>query len=210
MVKIRGGKYDGSPMKLLPHLLALSGISGLLTAGESGDYQVITLKDKSVLRAQVVEMSGGFYHAKSPVLGDLKIPSSEIISICAEQAAARPAEKIAPEMKGPSGALSETAPADLAGLQSAVAAKVKSLVATPEGMNSLMEFSRNPEVKSVMNDPQVMQSIKAGDYNALMNSPAIKQLLDDPQARGFIQSIMKPKPADLPTPAPAGRPSPTE
>lgn len=94
MAKIRGGKYDGSPMKLLPHLLALSGISGLLTAGESGD--------------------------------------------------------------------------------------------------------------------SVMQSIKAGDYNALMNLPAVRQLLDDPQAREFIQSIMKSKPAAPLSPAPAGRPSPTE
>lgn len=196
-------------MKLLPHLIALFGVYGLLTAGEPSEFQVITLKDKSVLRAQVVEMSGGFYHAKSPVLGDMKIPSSEIISIYAEATTTSPAEKIGTG-KALSTASSETAPADLARLQAAVSAKVRSLVTTQEGMNALMELSKKPEVKAVMNDPQVMQGIKNGDYNALMNAPAIKQLLDDPQTKDFIQSVMNHKPEDRPSLPPVSPPSPTE
>lgn len=202
-------EYDGKSMKLLAHFIALFGVYGLLTAGEPGEFQVITLKDKSVLRAQVVEMSGGFYHAKSPVLGDMKIPSSGIISICAEATATSPAAKIGTG-KALSSASSETAPADLAGLQAAVSSKVRSLITTNEGMNALMELSRKPEVQAVMNDPQVMQGIKNCDYNALMNSPAIKQLLDDPQTKGFVRSVMNQKPEAPTSPAPAGPPSPNE
>lgn len=188
---------------------AILGLSALLHAGVD-DLQVITLKDKSTIRARVVEMSEGVYHAWSPSLGELKIPSSEILSIDAKPAAPDPVAQFSTGQKDQTPAAPEISPDDLAGLQSAVSSKVMSLVTTREGKESLMAFSKNPEVKAVLNDPQVMQAIKSGDYTALMNSPAVKQLLDEPQTKALVQRVMDQKPAAPAALTPAGPPSPTE
>ncbi len=176
---------------------ALLGIAPLLPAGDSG-LQVITLKDNSVIRAQVTEMSGGFYFAKSPALGDMKIPTGEVVSIHSETAALQSAGAQGPAL--PANAITAAQPSSttLESLRSALSSKVQDLVSTRDGMNAVMDFSRSPDVKAVMNDPQVMKAIQAGDFNALMQSPAMKNLLDNPQTKSLIQSVLHSKPQDAP------------
>jgi len=179
---------------------ALIGITPHLLAGDSG-LQVITLKDNSVIRAQVTEMSGGFYFAKSPALGDMKIPTGEVVSIHNETPAAPSTVAPATNTAGPSAsAVTRTSPGTtgLESLRSALSSKVQDLVSTREGMNAVMDFSRSPDVKAVMSDPQVMKAIQAGDFNALMQSPAMKNLLDNPQTKSLIQSVLHSKPQDAP------------
>ena len=67
---------------------ALLAVSPPLLSGDGG-LQVITLKDSSVIRARGTEMSGGFYLARSPVLGEVKIPAGEVVSIRDEGASAQ-------------------------------------------------------------------------------------------------------------------------
>lgn len=185
------------------------GISPLLFAGD-GDLQAITLKDNSVIRAKVTEMSGGFYLAKSPTLGDIKIASAEVVSIQPDGAAAESAG--APAAALTTGlAPAQSSPAGSAGVESlkaAVVSKVQSWASTREGMDAVMNFSQNPAVKAIMNDPQIMQAIQNGDYQALMKSPAIKALLDSPQTKSLMQGILKPQAA--PPASPAGSTTPAE
>jgi len=183
--------YVGAPMKLLPLALALVALPGLLTAGDKPGVQVITLKDKSVIRAQVTEMAGGFYLVKSPVLGDMKIPTGEVISIQQEAAPVQSAGAADTAPKSDAAAAqSSLGTAGLESLRSALASKVQGLVSTREGMNAVMDFSQNPELKAVMSDPQVMKAIQNGDYSALMKSAAMKSLLDNPRTKALIQSVM--------------------
>ena len=169
---------------------ALIGISPLLPAGDNG-LQVITLKDSSVIRAHVTEMSGGFYLAKSPTLGDMKIPTADVVSIQAEESAVTSAG--APDPAGHGIPQPSLAAAGLESLRSAVSSKVQDLVSTHDGMNAVMAFSQNPELKAVLNDSQVMQAIQNRDYNTLMKSPAMKSLLDNPRTKELIQSILHQK-----------------
>jgi hypothetical protein len=194
--------------------LVFVGIAPLLFAGDNGQ-QVITLKDSSVIRAQVTEMSGGFYFVKSPALGDMKIPTGEVVSIHNEAAATPSTGAPATNAANPSDPVAPHPTPGAAGLEplrSALSSKVQDLVSTRDGMKAIMDFSRNPDVKAVMNDPQVMQAIQAGDYNALMQSPAMKALLDNPQTKGLIQSVLGSKPQDAPpeTPSPDIPPAPTK
>ncbi|MEI8313454.1 MAG: hypothetical protein WCH98_22110 [Verrucomicrobiota bacterium] len=178
-------------MKLLPLSLALMALPGLLTAGDTHDVQVITLKDRSVIRAQVTEMSGGFYLVKSPLLGDMKIPTGEVISIQQEAAAVQSAGAADTASKSEAAAAQPLlGTAGLESLKSTLASKVQDLVSTREGMNAVMDFSQNPDLKAVMNDPQVMKAIQNGDYSALMKSQAMKSLLDNPRTKALIQSVM--------------------
>ena len=180
--------------------IALLGISPLLPAGDN-DLQVITLKDNSVVRAQVTEMSGGFYFAKSPALGDMKIPTGQVVSIHNEGTAAQGADaSSAPPKSETADAQPSPGATGLESIRSALSSKVQDLVSTHEGMNAVMDFSRNPDVKAVMNDPQVMKAIQAGDYNALMQSPAMKTLFDNPQTKSLIQSVLHSKTQDAASP----------
>ena len=171
--------------------LALLGISALLPAADNG-LQVITLKDNSVIRARVTEMSGGFYSASSPTLGDMKIPTSEVVSIHNETTAVQSAGAPAPVFQKTGAAQPEPASGaiGLDSLRSALSSKVQGFVSSRDGMNAVMDFSRRPDVKAIMNDPQVMKAIQSGDYTALMQSPAMKNLLDNPQTKNLIQSIL--------------------
>ncbi|MFZ4777700.1 MAG: hypothetical protein ACOYM3_20205 [Terrimicrobiaceae bacterium] len=199
-------------MKLLPIALALLGLPALLTAGDPSAFQLITLKDKSVIRAQVTEVTGGYYVAASPTLGSLKIPTSQVVSITPEDPATNsvpPSGTMLPATpvnvpQGPTGKSSADA-ASAALLSPALTSKVQSFFSTGGGMSALQQFSQNKALKSVMNDPEVMKAIQNGDYDALMKSPAMSKLIDNPETKQLIQSILKPdaaKPAKAsPTPA---------
>ena len=192
--------------------LALIGISPQLLAGDNG-LQVITLKDSSVIRAQVTEMSGGFYLLKSPALGDMRIPTGEVVSIRGEGAPAQNADVPVADSTGQPVAASAqptAGSASLESLRSALSSKVQSLVSTSAGMNAVMDFSKNPDLKAVLNDPQVMQAIQNGDYNALMKSHAMKNLLDNPQTQSLIQSVMRPHDTPQMKPAAEAPAAPTE
>ena len=182
---------------------ALLGFFPQLFAGDNG-LQVITLKDTSVIRAHVTEMSGGFYLVKSPVLGEMKIPTAEVVSILPEDSTVPSTG--APPPAGNGTAQPSATAAGLDSLRSALSSKVKDLVSTRDGMNAVMSFSQNPDLKAALNDPQVMQAIQNRDYNALMKSPTMKSLLDNPRTKELIQSILHQK-SQAPI-APPGEPSP--
>ncbi len=154
-------------MKSLLFAVALMAIPPFLCAADA-DTQIITLKDKSVIRGQVTELTGGSYHVTSPLLGEMQIPTASVLSI-------QPAPPVS---------------ADIASLKSTLSSKVQNLVSTKEGMNAVAAFSGNKDLKAVMNDPQVMQAIQNGDYQTLMKSPAMKTLLDNPQTHALIQSVL--------------------
>ncbi|MFZ2957641.1 MAG: hypothetical protein WA705_12185 [Candidatus Ozemobacteraceae bacterium] len=50
----------------------------------AGTPQILTLKDRSVIRAEILEMKDGVYRVKSPTLGEMKIPADSILSIANE------------------------------------------------------------------------------------------------------------------------------
>ena len=184
---------------MILRLVAFLAISTTLFSGDAV-LQVITLKDSSVIRAKVTELSSGFYVAKSPVLGEVKIPAGEVVSIREEGVSAQSEGAPATNSTSqPDAASSQApAPAGLESLRSALSSKVQNLVSSHDGMNAVMNFANNPDMKAVLNDPQVMQAIQNGDYNALMTSPAMKRLLDNPQTQSLIQSVLKPQAATQP------------
>ena len=192
MENLLGPVYVPDAMTSRLVAFALLGFFPQLFADDNS-LQVITLKDASVIRAHVAEMSGGFYLVKSPVLGEMKIPTAEVVSIQTDGAA-----QPSPAATG------------LDSLRSAVSAKVKDLVSSRDGMNAVMAFSQNPDLKAALNDPQVMQAIQNRDYNALMKSPTMKSLLDNPRTKELIQSILHQKSQAAPAATPGEPSAPAE
>lgn len=178
---------------------------GVVAADAQVGLQVIRLNDNSVIQAQVSEMAGGFYIAKSPTLGELKIPAGSVLSIKNVEPPARIGEEPGSDLKKEK--LPDSAPAQVpssqAGveaLRSAVASKVQDLAATSGGMATIEKFSQNQDVKAILDDPSTLNSIQSGDYNALMKSPAMKKLMDNPQTKSLIQSVLSPDRHPVPAP----------
>lgn len=205
-------------MKILPLALSLLGLPALLTAGEPASLQIITLKDQTVVRARVSEVAGGYYLATSPTLGSLKIPASEVVSITPDEPAKEslppsgtmlPATPVNPS-RSPAGNSSADA-ATAALLSPALTAKVQDFFSTGGGMSALQQFAQNKDLKSVMSDPEILKAIQRADYDALMKSPAMSKLLENPETKKLIQNILKPEPARPakagPTAAPAREPA---
>ena len=78
-------------------------------------------------------------------------------------------------------------------------------------MSALQQFAQNKDLKSVMSDPEILKAIQRADYDALMKSPAMSKLLENPETKKLIQNILKPEPARPakagPTAAPAREPA---
>ncbi len=181
-------------MKTLPLALALVGLAPWLSANDTMPLQIITLKDNSVVRARVSESIAGFYIAQSPTLGDMKIPVSQVISI-QNEATTNPlprGEAGSPRnnSSNPAAVQNSMGASPTDALKSALASKVQGLVSTPAGMAAIQQFSQNQDLKAILSDPNVMNAIQSGNYEALMKSPAIKKLMDNPQTKDLIQSVM--------------------
>ena len=168
--------------------LVLSSFPLFLSAAENGELQVITLKDGSTLRAHVSESMGGYYIIKSPALGDTKIRTSDVIAISPAAQRANPTAATAAPPMPPSA----TDHSGTSALQAALASKVQSFVSSGSGMATVTQFTQNPDLKAVLADPNLMNAIQSGDSAALMGSPAIRKLMENPQTKALIQSILSP------------------
>lgn len=179
-------------MKFLPLACVMA---GSLAASAQDGLQIIRLNDNSVIRAQVSEMAGGFYMAKSPTLGDLKIPTGNVISIKNEE----PAAGANPGGSARDGV--ESVPTGIEALRSAVSSKVQNLAATRNGMAAIEQFSQNQEVKALMGDSATLKAIQNGDYDTLMKSPAMQKLMSDPQTKSLIESVLSQSRQPAPSPS---------
>lgn len=177
-------------------ILTFVATASLLAADGDAALQVITLKDNSVIRAHVTEVAGGFYLANSPTLGNLKIPTGEVVAIKNEELSNPEAGTALSDAKSDARnsagvQIQPTASnTGMGNLESALSSKVQDWASSKEGMNAVMQFSQNSDVKAVMGDPAVMQAIRSGDYKTLMNSPAMKKLIENSQTQALIQNVL--------------------
>jgi len=176
-------------MKPLHFAFVLFSFPAFLSADSTGEIQIITLKDTSVIRAKVIDDAGGFFLIKSPALGEIKIRSTDILSI----KQTNPQSAILPSTALSSSASEVAFPekTEAAGEQSALAAKVQGFIASGSGGGAVAQLAKNPAImKAVVSDPNVMKAIQSGDTAALRESPAVKQLLSDPQTKSLIKSFL--------------------
>jgi hypothetical protein len=131
-------------------ILALAAAAAV-TAAEA---QQIELTDGSVITGEVVSMSGGIYTVRSATLGTLQIDAAKIRSI---------------RLQGSAGA-GDTGD------------QVKSLEDKMMGDSGIMDLigalQNDPDFQKILQDPQIMKAVQAGDIAALMKNPAFTKLLD--------------------------------
>ncbi len=149
-------------------LLALSAATTLVNAGEITEVDLtdsvnaakireIELIDGSVITGEVVSLSGGVYTIRSAALGTIRVEESKVRTI---------------RTKGSSGTTGETG-GQLKSLQ-------EKMMSDGQVMNTIQSLQNDPDFQRILEDPEIMKAVQAGDINALMANPHFMELLNKP------------------------------
>ena len=141
-----------------------------LTAGHvsAGEMREIELKDGSIITGEVLSLSNGIYTIKSDSLGVLRLEESTVRAI---------------RSKSPSGSAASSPSstgAEIGSLQ-------KKMLSDQEIMGLIQSLQNDPEFKKIVEDPEVMKAVNAGDITALMANPRFMKLLNN----STVQEIQK-------------------
>ena len=127
----------------------------------AGEIKEIELKDGSVIYGEIVSFGGGVFTVKSKGIGTVKIEESEIRAIRSGAPKGRKQDEIQQ-------------------LQ-------QRMMSDKEVVEMILSLQNDPDVQKVLQDPEIMEAINAGDINALLANPKFMKLLENPT----IQDIRK-------------------
>jgi hypothetical protein len=140
-------------------IMILSLLAGSATAGELREIQ---LSDGSVVSGEVLSLNGGIYTIKSETLGTLRLEESKVRVI-------RPKSSSKDNIGNDTKSLQEK------------------IMSDQEIMSLIPSLQNDPEFKKIMEDPELMKAVAAGNIAVLMADPRFMKLLSNPT----VQEIQK-------------------
>ena len=152
---------------LICFVVALSLVAGPAQAGELRD---IELKDGSIITGEVVSLNNGIFTIKSDTLGTLKVEESKVNAI-------RP--KSPPQVPG--SAQNNTG----GGVQSLQ----HKMMSDQEIMGLIQSLQNDPDLKKLLEDPEIMKAVSEGDIAALTANPRFMKLLENPAVREIQKKL---------------------
>jgi hypothetical protein len=63
------------------------------------------------------------------------------------------------------------------------------LLSNPDTANQILDMQDDPTVKSILNDPETMRAVRAGDLDALLANPKIRAMMADPRVKNMGQNL---------------------
>ncbi len=135
--------------------------------------QVITLKDGSVIKGSVLQLTDGIYTLETGNLGKITVAESEIINITAEPSPA-PTD------------MGDTANASLKGQVQQVQTN---LLSDPEVMTDIQSIMQDPEIRGVLSDPAFMQAIMSYNPGQIQQNEKTQYLLQNPKFQSLMEKI---------------------
>lgn len=159
--------------------LAAIVVASLLLAGAAaaGQLREVVLEDGSVILAEVLAMKDGVYTLKSKAMGTIDIDESAIRAIRSPSAAGTAPAAVASQPR--------TDEAGSAGVQAMRKSMMGSVMSNPNLLGMIFALRNDPQVQRVLQDPEVMEKVMAGDMEGLKNDPAFRALMENPD----IQSL---------------------
>ncbi|HUI46121.1 MAG TPA: hypothetical protein VL122_09105 [Nitrospirota bacterium] len=126
----------------------------------AGELKELDLSDGSTITGEVQSLSNGIYTVKSESLGIIKIEASKIQSIHAISSSVG-----ARTGNGISGG-------EIKSLQ-------EKMLNDTEIMSLILTLQNDPEFKKILEDPEIMKAVNAGDVAALQANPRFMKLLNN-------------------------------
>ncbi|MDD5042569.1 MAG: hypothetical protein PHV40_02765 [Candidatus Omnitrophica bacterium] len=65
----------------------------------------------------------------------------------------------------------------------------RKLLANPASASVVTGLAANPQIKALVDDPQVQEAIKSGDIQALMNNEKFMSVVNNPQVRESVKKL---------------------
>lgn len=134
----------------------------------AGEIKEIELTDGSVITGEVVSLNGGTYTIRTESMGTVSVPDGKVRSI---------------RKKGASSSSS-------AGIGDAVRPIQERMEQDPAVMEMIKGLQNDPDFQKVLEDPEMMRAVEAGDIATLMSNPKFLQLMNNSTVRD-IQTKMK-------------------
>jgi len=152
-------------MKYLMMFLTLAIAAGMATAAEMRE---IELTDGTIVTGEIVSLTGGVYTVRSATLGTLRIEESNIRTI---------------RLKDSVGSSAHTG-GEVMSLQNR-------MMSDGEIMNMIQGLQNDPEFQEILQDPEIMKAVQAGDITALVANPKFMRLLDNQAVKDIKDKITR-------------------
>jgi hypothetical protein len=154
--------FDGEGQRMRQVMICFAILLVLTVRSAFADgSREIELRDGSIITGDVVSLSNGIYTIKSESLGTVKIEESKVNVI-------RPKSS------------SQGTGGEARALQD-------KMMSDQEIMGMIQSLQNDPEFKKVLEDPDILKAVNAGDIPALMANPKFTKLLNN----STVQEIKK-------------------
>ena len=157
----------GYGMRALLICLILAGFVSL--NAHAGEVREIDLSDGSVINGEVLSLRNGIYTVRSDTLGIVKLEESKVRAIRPRS----PASGSQPAQSGISSGQAQS-------LQ-------QKMMSDQEIMGLIQSLKNDPEFQKILEDPEIMKAVNAGDVSALAANPKFMKLLNN----ATVQEIEK-------------------
>ena len=151
-----------------------------LTVTASADsIKTISLKDGSIIKGKILELTNGKYKVETPNVGTLEIKDEDIVTITTGD--------LPPPIANTNTLAAPSAP--LTGFQSQMQQFQNQLMANPSAMSGIMGLANDPSITSILSDPSISKDIMSYDPEKIQNNPKIQELMQNPKMQELINSL---------------------
>jgi len=148
----------------------------------SAELNDIVLDDGSIIRAEVISFQNGKYTLRSESLGVFTLDGSlvnQVLRHKANQSAAPVGSLQAPLF-----------PSSPENFQENVKKTQSVLMQDPQAMQVVASMASDPNFKELLDDPESVAAIKAGDMAALLKNPRFLAIMQDPRMQEMATKMM--------------------
>ena len=147
-------------------------LSAISVPALAAELRQFTLMDGSVISGEIESLQGGIYSIKSPSLGMITVKDSEIRKI---------------EMS--SGASATSTPSATGSPNNHLKALQRRILSDDSIMNAATALQGDPLFQDILNDPSIMEAVRAGNVHALEGNPKVVRLLNDPRVKEITKKL---------------------
>ena len=158
-------------MKRILYFLLTSLLLLLPNASNAQEAKVITLKDGSTLKGQVLELNNQTYKVQTENLGVVSIPEADVVSI---QAAS---------------AVSTDSLAGSGDLKNQVNQLQGQIMADPKIIDEIQKLTQDEEVMKILSDENFIKDVMSYDENKIKNNEKVNELMANPQMKELIEKV---------------------
>jgi len=141
--------------------------------------QVITLKDGSQIKGQLVGINNGSYTIQVPVVGEVRASMSDVVSVTNANAPTLAAQPTTNQQS-----------VSAQNYDRQIVANQKQLMSDPQSMELLRQMMQDPETMKLLQDPSLIKAVTSRDYGSVQNNPSVQKLLNTPQMQAILQKLM--------------------